>query len=110
MKSAILRFARAVVQNVLSQLTQLTNLVQEAAMAPMKAMVQAVTGGVWIGKGADAFVAEVNQVMIPGIGVIMQHIGTWQKNLQQASDIIDKADNDVNGMVNQVSDVFEGIF
>jgi uncharacterized protein YukE len=107
---ALLRFARAVVQSVLSQLTQQLNIVQEAALAPMRAMVQAVTGGIWVGKGADAFVQEVSSLMIPGVGQVMQHIQGVQQNLQRASDIIDKADNDVNSMVNQVSDVFEGIF
>lgn len=110
MMKALLRFARAVVQSVLSQLTQQLNIVQEAALAPMRAMVQAVTGGVWVGKGADAFVQEVSSMMIPGVGQVMQHIQGVQQNLQRATDIIDKADNDVNSMVNQVSDVFEGIF
>lgn len=41
MMKALLRFARAVVQSVLSQLTQQLNIVQEAALAPMRAMVQA---------------------------------------------------------------------
>lgn len=110
MMKALLRFARAVVQSVLSQLTQQLNIVQEAAMAPMRAMVQAVTGGVWVGKGADAFVQEVSSLMIPGVGQVMQHIQGVQSNLNRATEIIDKADNDVNSMVNQVSDVFEGIF
>jgi uncharacterized protein YukE len=110
MMKALLRFARAVVQSVLSQLTQQLNIVQEAALAPMRAMVQAVTGGVWIGKGADAFVQEVSSMMIPGVGQVMQHIQGVQQNLNRATEIIDKADNDVNSMVNQVSDVFEGIF
>lgn len=110
MMKALLRFARAVVQSVLSQLTQQLNIVQEAALAPMRAMVQAVTGGVWIGKGADAFVQEVSSLMIPGVGQVMQHIQGVQQNLNRATEIIDKADNDVNSMVNQVSDIFEGIF
>jgi uncharacterized protein YukE len=110
MKAALLRFARAVVQSVLSQLTQQLNIVQEAAMAPMRAMVQAVTGGVWKGKGADAFVQEVSSLMIPGVGTVMQHIQGVQGNLQKASDIVDRADAEVNNQVNQVSEIFGSIF
>ena len=54
--SILIRFARKVVQNVLSQLTQQFNVIQEQAYQPMQAMVQQVMDGVWVGKGADAFV------------------------------------------------------
>ena len=50
----LLRFARQVVAGVMSQLTQQMNIVQQQAYRPMQMMVQQVTGGVWIGKGADA--------------------------------------------------------
>jgi hypothetical protein len=49
MFGALIRFARRVVQNVLSQLMQQFNLVQEQAYSPMQAMVQQVMAGVWVG-------------------------------------------------------------
>lgn len=110
MISVLLRFARQVVQNVLSQLTQQFNVVQEQAYSPMQAMVQQVTDGVWVGKGADAFVDEVSGLMMPGVGKIGEGINVFSKNIQNAMDVMDRADEQVSGMVNALGDVFDSIF
>jgi uncharacterized protein YukE len=108
--SVLLRFARQVVQNVLGQLTQQFNVVQEQAFSPMQAMVQQVTDGVWIGKGADAFVEEVSSIMMPGVGKIGDGINVFSKNIQNAIDVMDRADEQVSGFVNSLGDIFGGIF
>ena len=108
--SVLLRFARQVVQNVLGQLTQQFNIIQEQAFSPMQAMVQQVTDGVWIGKGADAFVEEVSSIMMPGVGKIGDGINIFSKNIQNAMDVMDRADEQVSGFVNSLGDIFGGIF
>ena len=105
--SVLLRFARQVVQNVLSQLMQQFNVVQEQAFKPMQMMVQQVTNGVWVGKGADAFVEEVSSIMMPGVGKIGDGINLFSKNIQNA---MDRADEQVSGFVNSLGDIFGGIF
>jgi uncharacterized protein YukE len=108
--SVLLRFARQVVQNVLGQLTQQFNIIQEQAFSPMQAMVQQVTDGVWVGKGADAFVEEVSSIMMPGVGKIGDGINVFSKNIQNAMDVMDRADEQVSGFVNSLGDIFGGIF
>ena len=108
--SVLLRFARQVVQNVLGQLTQQFNVIQEQAFSPMQAMVQQVTDGVWVGKGADAFVEEVSSIMMPGVGKIGDGINLFSKNIQNAMDVMDRADEQVSGFVNSLGDIFGGIF
>lgn len=108
--SILLRFARKVVEGVLSQLTGLINQVTEQAYNPMNQMVQAVTGGIWIGKGADAFVEELQQLLMPGTTQITDTIGIFSKNITNAIDVIDQADNMVNNAVNGLTDVFGSIF
>ena len=110
MISLLLRFARLVVQNVLSQLTQQFNIVQEQAYSPMQAMVQQVTDGVWVGKGADAFVEEVSGLMMPGVGKIGDGINVFSKNITNAMDVMDRADDQVSGIVNALGDIFGSIF
>ena len=110
MTSVLLRFARQVVQNILSQLTQQFNMIQEQAYSPMQAMVQQVMDGVWVGKGADAFVEEVSSLMMPGVGKIGEGISTYSKNIQNAMDVMDRADEQVSGIVNALGDIFDGIF
>jgi hypothetical protein len=106
----LIRIARAVVQNVLSQLTQQLNVVQEQAYSPMQAMVQQVTDGVWVGRGADAFVEEVSSLMMPGVGRIGEGIGTYSKNIQNALDVMDRADEAVSSIIGGLGDIFGGIF
>ena len=107
---ALIRLARKVVEGVLSQLMQQLNVVQDQALAPMRQFVQAVAGGMWVGDGADAFVEEVSSLMIPGVGQVGDHITTLHKNLQNAVDVIDQADQQVNSKINGLADVFGGIY
>jgi uncharacterized protein YukE len=106
----LIRIARAVVENVISQLGQQFNIVEQMAMAPMKAIVGQVVGGAWIGRGADAFVEEVNGLMMPSAQNICQHINVFSGNLNRALDIMTQADNQVRGLVGGLADVFGGIF
>lgn len=110
LRSALIRMARRILQNVLSQLTQQLNVVRDQALSPMRMMVQQVTGGIWIGQGANAFVEEVSSLMIPGVGQVMDHITFMNTNLQRASEIIDAADQRVQGMANSLGDTFGAIF
>ena len=108
--SILLRFARKVVEGVLSKLGNLINQVTEQAYNPMQQMAQAVTGGIWVGKGADAFVEELQSLMMPNTTQITDTIGIFSKNITSAIDVIDQADNAVNNAVNGIADVFGSIF
>src|SRR5690348_13759619 len=99
MLNFLFRFARKVVEGILQQLTQQLNVVQEQAMAPMRAMIQQVTGGVWRGEGANAFVQEVSSLMIPGVGRVASTITTLSSNIKHAQDVVDRADEEVNKIV-----------
>ena len=110
MFGALIRFARKVVENVLSQLMQQFNVIQEQAYSPMQAMVQQVMDGVWVGKGADAFVEEVSSIMMPGVGKIGDGVSIFSKNISNAIDVMDRADEQVNNFVNSLGDLFGGIF
>jgi len=95
----LFRFVRKVVEGVLSQLMQQLNVVQELAMAPMRAIIQQVIGGVWRGEGANAFVQEVSTMMIPVVGRVADTITTLNRNLTFAQNAIDRADEEVSKIV-----------
>jgi hypothetical protein len=107
---SLIRFARQVVQNVQGQLMQQLNVVEDMALQPMRAMVQQVTGGIWVGEGANAFVDEVSSLMIPSVGIVGQHIRMVHSNLQRATDILDRADEQVNSLAKGVGDLFGSIY
>ena len=102
---ALLRLAKKILENVLQQLTQQFNVVQEMAMAPVRAIVQAVIGGVWKGDGATAFVEELNSLAIPSIGRIGDSITSKIEKLNTSRDILERADSEVRNMVGQLEDV-----
>ena len=106
----LLRFARQVVANVTSQLNQQFNVVEQAALAPLRAIVGQVTGGVWKGDGANKFVDEVSRMMIPGVGRVGTQIKTLNSNLQRAITVMDQADAQVTSLAKGLGDVFGAIF
>ncbi len=108
--SALLRFARKVVESVAGQLMQQINTLEEQVRSPIQAMVQEVTGGVWIGRGANAFVEEVSSMIVPGVGQIGEGMTQFHRNIQHAVDVIDQADEQVSSMVNGLADTFGSIF
>lgn len=110
LRSMLIRFARQVVRNVMSQLTQQLNITEEQALNPMRSMVQEVVNGVWIGEGANAFVEEVSTLFIPGVGRVMETITTVNRNIEHAIDVIDRADEQVNATVNSLGDLFGGVY
>ncbi|MEW5987098.1 MAG: hypothetical protein AB1791_10730 [Chloroflexota bacterium] len=108
--SALLSFARSVVQSVISQVTQQMNVVQEQAYDQVKAMVAQTVGGAWRGQGADAFVNEINTVMLPQIVQSITSITAINSSIQFASEVIDRADEQVSAAVNTLADTFSSIY
>jgi len=108
--SQLLRFARQVVQNVMSQLTQQVHIIEEQAMNPMRTMIQEVVNGVWVGEGANAFVEDVSSLFIPGIGRVSETINIVNKNLDNAIQVMDQADQQVTSLANSLGDLFGGIY
>jgi uncharacterized protein YukE len=109
-KRALMRMARAILQTQLSLLNQQLNVVQNQAYRPMQMMVQQVVGGIWVGKGADAFVQEVSSIMMPKTNQIADQIVRTQRNIQFAMDRIDQADQQVRQKVSALGDLFGAIF
>jgi hypothetical protein len=109
-KSLLLKFARQVVASVMSQLTQQQNIVENMAVKPMQAMIQQVVGGVWIGKGADAFVQDLMSIFIPRSNQLIDNINKFNIDLKGSVEIIDQADKQVNTLVNGLADVFGAVY
>jgi uncharacterized protein YukE len=109
-KSILMKFARKVVEHVMSQLTQQLRIVTDQAFNPMQMMVQQVQGGIWRGDGADRFVQEVSSMMMPNTQRVNDTITTLNNNIRFAMDRIDQADNKASTTFQQLGDVFSKIF
>ena len=106
----LMKLARQVLQGILSQLMNQLNVVEQQALQPLRQMIQEVTNGIWIGEGANAFVEEIQNMMIPDTTKITQHIRTVHTNLQFAQQVIDQADTKVSRLVkSRLHDAFKFI-
>src|SRR5215216_1157506 len=91
-RKLLMKIAKAVLQQVLQGLQQQLKVVEDQAMNPMRQAVEQVTGGVWRGVGADAFVDEVSSISLPGAGVVREQINDFHNNLMRAQEIMEEAD------------------
>jgi len=108
--SSLLRFARHVVHGVMNQINQQMNTIRESAMTPINQMVQQVTGGIWRGKGADAFVQEMQSEVLPAFANLLTGVGNTHNHINRATEIMNTADSNCASKVGSLVDVFRGIF
>jgi hypothetical protein len=94
-----LRFIRGSVIAQCGQLGRLLNVVEQQAMTPIRLIAQQVLGGVWKGRGADAFVKEITSIALPGVGRVGEHLTLMSKKIQFAQDVIDRADEHAGRLV-----------
>jgi len=94
----------------MGQILQQVNVVQEMAQKPMQMMAQQVVGGVWKGKGADAFVQEVQGLLMPNASKISDSMTIVHKNMTRAVDVMDRADAEVKTKCAALGDVFGAIY
>lgn len=96
------------VEGILSEVTNQFNIVEEMATAPLKLIVQTVTGGEWVGEGADAFVKELESLAIPGTGRLGDTINQFGNNISSSVNIIKEADEAVNSLIKStIGEIFD---
>jgi hypothetical protein len=108
--SSLLRFARSVVHSVMNQINQQVSIVRESAMSPINQMIQQVTNGIWRGKGADAFVNEIQTDVLPAFANLLTGVGNTHNQINRAIEIMHNADTTCSSKVGGLVDVFRGIF
>lgn len=72
-------------------------LMDDDVLNPFRDMAELVTGGAWIGNGADAFVQEVQSELIPEILSIISGVGGYSGSIVQSRDIIHAKDAELCG-------------
>lgn len=109
-KRILLKIARAILNEVLGQIGQQINVLESTVRSPIQAMVNEVVGGIWTGRGADAFVQECSNLFIPETQGIVQSCNVMAVSINRAADILDNADKQARGMVNNLAGVFQAIY
>ncbi|MCB0194616.1 MAG: hypothetical protein KDJ65_21880 [Anaerolineae bacterium] len=107
-KKMVMRLARKLLEGALSQLTKQFNVIDEQVLNPLNKIVEIVSGGAWIGEGANAFLDEINTLAIPDVTSIGNEIDFTKTLLIKAEDLIVQADDRVSQLVrSQLTDTFK---
>ena len=107
----LIKIAKQVVKGVQAGIMQQVNIVDTAVKAPVNAMIGQVVGGVWKGEGADAFVEVCKNLVLPEAESIMSTGRTMSGGIGQALDIMERADNQATGFINDlVGSYFKTIY
>ncbi|MCB0210684.1 MAG: hypothetical protein KDJ52_15195 [Anaerolineae bacterium] len=107
-KGMLMRLARKLLENALGQLTKQFNVIEEQVLKPLNTIVDIVSGGAWIGEGANAFMDEVKSLAIPKITDIGAKIQDTKNKVIKAEDTIVQADERVSQLVrSQLVDTFK---
>ncbi len=109
-KRILLKIARSVLNEVLGQIAQQINVLDDAVRGPIQGMVNEVVGGVWTGRGAEAFVQECSNLFIPETQGIMESCNIMAVSINRAADRMEQADKEARGLVDGLVGVFQGIF
>ncbi len=97
------------VEDVMNQVARQASQVEDVA-GGIRSGMQPIMGGAWTGQGARAFTDEVQSRLIPQIMALVASITGFGGGISNALGMIQQADNDVFGVVGQVTDVFDSIF
>lgn len=69
-----------------------------------------IVGDAWKGDDADQFAVDLAEKMLKALSGMDMNLGSFMSQINSAVDIVNQADNAVNGMVGELVDVFDSIF
>jgi phage-related protein len=106
------------IDSVVGQITSFASQIQDQVYSPIDGFVNEVLNGVWRGNGADAFVQEMRQVVMPEVSNLVAAIaggggmggGAFTDLVKQAVGIIGELDDAISSIGNAIGDVFDSIF
>jgi hypothetical protein len=108
--SSIFSMLSGVMDGIISSILSHFNYIQDAITAPLKAMVNQVVQGVWKGNGANKFVAEMTDQVIPMIASILTGTQNYANALKKSQDHMMQGFQQASSIANSLNDVFNNIF
>jgi hypothetical protein len=98
------------VDAVVNVLLRQQNILQEQVQGTLRAIIGQVTGGVWVGAGADAFVRELQTEFLPLSASLDNGIGQMVQSVRSAQEIVEQADNQATQVVEAFGEILDAIF
>jgi uncharacterized protein YukE len=106
----IFKCVTSIVGEIVGQLGQQQNMLNDLVRTPIQGMIDEVTGGIWTGPGADAFVAESQSVFLSSAQQVTDGIGDISGRINTAVDLVEEADKKATNLVHDLAEEFGNIF
>lgn len=110
-KKLLMKIARSILQQVMNQINQIVQETLDSVLNPVEAIMQEIGGGdTWRGEGANAFMDEVQSILIPDVNSLMESSLKGINSIATAEQIMTQAENEVNGLIDTWADTVSGIY
>lgn len=110
MFQALLKVARAAVDMVLQQIAQQSGRLVDEVQNPIQSIIQEVTGGAWVGNGANKFLDELYNLFVPPCAYIQDSCQITSTSIYYSVTCIDGADAQVSQLIGNLDSLFQGIY
>ena len=108
--SSIFGFLSGQFLGSISQITKQADVITSGVSSPLKGIVNNVTGGVWKGDGANRFVQEMTNDVIPMLAKIFIAHSSFAAGLKKSHDRMQDAFKQTATIAHTLTDVFSSIF
>lgn len=95
---------------IISQVLQQVNVIQDSVTNPLKGIIGQVSGGIWKGDGANRFVDEMTNQVIPMLANIMTNNTNYANAIKKSQDRMAQAVQQATQAAQTLQDVFSNIF
>jgi hypothetical protein len=103
-------FIQDAIGGIISQILSQFNFIQDLITTPLKAIVNQVVQGVWKGNGANKFVSEMTDQVIPMIASILTGTQNYANSIKKSQDHMLQGFQQASSIANSLNDVFNNIF
>lgn len=106
----LFKWVEDLVGDIINQILSQVNIIQDAVTSPLRALVNAVTAGMWRGDGATRFANEMTSEVIPMLVNIMGINTNFANAIKKSQEQMNQAVQQATSQAQTLLDVFGGIF
>jgi hypothetical protein len=103
-------FIQDAIDGIIGSIMNQFSFIQDLITTPLRALVAQVMQGVWKGNGANKFVAEMTNEVIPMIAGILTGTQNYAQSLKKSQEHMLQGFQQASSIANSLFDSFNSIF
>jgi uncharacterized phage infection (PIP) family protein YhgE len=98
------------INNLVSSILGQFNYLTDQVTTPLRGLVDQVTGGIWLGNGANKFVAEMTSQIIPMVASILTGTQNYSSAIKKSQEHMLQGFQQAASVAQDLFDTFGSIF